>query len=218
MAMEAEERPVVLHNPEDDPAGGAPADGTEIIKTLLEMGAEDAAIWLHDAEAVGQAVAAGVGNPVRMPVGGKLIWRHDGKHPEPVTVEGTVKLISDGRLRLKGPMGEGTRVNMGRTAVIDTGGVDLVISEDRRAPTFDPQLYRSVGIEPTDKKIVVIKQTHHWRAAYEPIVARIISVTCPNDHGVGSGPINRLTGEASWPYENVQRPIWPLDEDAELWF
>lgn len=217
-AMATEGRPVILHNPEDDPAGGAPADGTEILRALMEEGAAEAAIWLHDAEAVSQAVAAGVGNPISVEVGGKLVWREDGKHPQPVMVSGRVRLLSDGRLVLKGPMGAGTKVDMGRSAVIEAAGVDLVISESRRAPTFDPELFRSVGIEPTDKKIVVIKQTHHWRAAYEPIVASIISVTCPTDHGVGSGPVNRLTGEPSWPYRNVPRPIWPLDENAEMWF
>jgi len=218
MAMESEKGPVVLHNPEDDPSGGAPADGTEILRTLLEMGAKEAAVWLHDAEAVVHAIEAGVGNQVMMEVGGKLNWRFDGKHAKPVEITGTVKLISDGILTLKGPMATGTRCEMGQTVVIEANGVELVVTEKRSAPNFDPELYRSVGIEPTDKKIIAIKQTHHWRAAYEPIVREIISVTCPNDYGVGSGPVNYETGVPSWPYQNIQRPIWPLDKEYELWF
>ncbi|MDA1330474.1 MAG: M81 family metallopeptidase [Chloroflexi bacterium] len=218
MAMAAVEGPVVLHNPEDDPAGGAPADGNELLKTLLERGAQNAAVWLHDAEAVREAIAAGVANSVTLKVGGKLNWRFDGKHAEPLEITGHVKALTDGKFTITGPVHTGAEADMGRTAVIQANGVDVVVCEKRVAAIIDPGVFRSVGIEPTRKKIIVVKQTHHWRAAYEPIVKRIISVTCPNDYGVGSGPINRLTGEWSWPYKNMRRPLWPLDQDAQIWF
>jgi microcystin degradation protein MlrC len=218
MAVETNDGPVILHDGEDDPEGGATADGTEILRTMMEMGVENAAIWLHDREAVTKAIEAGVGNLVTVKVGGKLVWREDKKHAEPVQVKGRVKVLSDGVFTLKGPMSTGSLANMGTTAVIDVNGISVVVTEARDAPIPDPTLYRSVGVEPTDKKIVVIKQKHHWRAAYEPIAKRIISVHCPTDYSVSTyASIDPLTGKPSWPYKKVKRPIWPLDRDAEMW-
>jgi microcystin degradation protein MlrC len=218
MAMQSKGQPVVLHDGEDDPGGSGTGDGTEILKTMIEMEVKNAAIWIDDAEAVAKSIEAGVGNTVTMKVGGKLVWREDRKHAQPVEITGRVKVISDGTLILKGPMSTGVKANMGKTAVIDIDGIDLVITESRQAPTPDPQLYRSVGVEPTDKKIVVVKQKHHWRAAYEPIAKKIISVHCPEDYSVSTyGAIDRLTRKPSWPYQKVRRPIWPLDKNTKMW-
>ena len=218
MAVESKEWPVVLHDGEDDPGGGATCDGTQILKTMIEMEIDDAAIWLHDADAVNKAFDAGVGETVTMKVGGKLVWREDRKHALPLEITGKIKILSDGVFKLRGPVSTGTIADMGRSAVIDINGIELVLSENRRAPTSDPTLYRSVGIEPIDKKIIVVKQKHHWRAAYEPIVKKIISVHCPLDYSVSTySSIDPLTGKQSWPYKKIKRPIWPLDRDTSMW-
>jgi len=218
IAIESNEWPVVLHDQEDDPTGGGTGDGTEILRTMIEMGVKNATIWLHDSEAVCRAIEAGVRNSVTMKIGGKLIWREDKKHAQPLEITGRVKTISDGVIVLKGPQSTGQKRDIGRSVVIDVNGIDVMLTEERSVPIPDPQLFRSVGIEPTDKKIIVIKQEHHWRAAYEPIVKRVISVHCPTDYSTStSGGINPMTGKPAWPYQKVKRPIWPLDKDAEMW-
>jgi microcystin degradation protein MlrC len=114
-------------------------------------------------------------------------------------------------------MSTGVKENMGKTVVLTINGIDVVITEHRRTPINDPELFRSVGIEPKDKKMIEIKQSHHWRAAYEPIAKKIISVECPTDYSVATNPINPLTGESRWPYRHIRRPIWPWDKDAKMW-
>ncbi len=39
---------------------------------------------------------------------------------------------------------------------------------------WDPELYRSQGLEPTEAKIVATKSPVAFRAAYEPLAAEII--------------------------------------------
>ena len=48
----------------------------------------------------------------------------------------TVTRITDGQFTVTGPMATGTRVRMGRTAVLDTGAMQIVVSEGRSEP-FD---------------------------------------------------------------------------------
>ena len=91
---------------------------------------------------------------------------------------------------------------MGRTAVVVSGGIQLVIMEQ---PVFQwgPELYRSQGLEPTDSKIVVAKSPVAFRAAYGPLAAEIIVPDLP---GVCS-PNFKL-----FPWEKLSRPIYPLDD------
>jgi len=200
--------PVVLADMEDAPSGGGTGDGTEVLKTMLEMGVSSSCVWMCDEEAVAKALEAGVGKQVTLTVGGKKVWRIDGRHASPIQLTGKVRAVTDGTWTVKGPSGTGAKVEMGRTVVVNAKGVEVVISE-RRIDPKDPELFRSVGIEPTERHMIVIKSKHHWRAAWEPVIKEVIVVQCPNDYSLST------MGKARWPYKNVRRPIWPLDEDLQ---
>jgi len=76
-----------------------------------------------------------------------------------------------------------------------------VVSE-KPCVMIDPSLYRSQGIEPKDKAIVVVKSALGFRAEYGPFASRIIMVDTP---GASSPNLRRM------PYRRVPRPIHPLD-------
>jgi microcystin degradation protein MlrC len=133
-------------------------------------------------------------------VGGKV----DDLHGPPLEVTGRVKLISDGRWRGKGPMGAGVMHDMGRTVILDINDTLLVLTEKRYQIT-DLQFYRSLGIEPTEKQILVVYSSVHYRAAHDPIAKKIIEVDTP---GIASP---RLAG---YPWKNLKRPIFPLDPET----
>jgi len=193
-----EEGPIVLADIGDNPGGGAPCDGTVVLKAVLEAGLEDGVFAvIADLEAVRMAVKAGVGNEVTMELGGKT----DELHGAPLRVTGLVRLISDGKFVAKGPMGTGSERDMGRTAVLRVGGVDLIVTDKRLQPT-DLQLYRSLGIEPTEKRFIVVKSSVHYRAAHEPIAKEVIELDTP---GLTSP---RLAG---FGFRKIRRPIFPLD-------
>ncbi len=190
--------PYVLADIGDNPGGGAPSDGTFVLKAMLEMGVRDAVLAvMWDPEAVAKAIEAGVGNKVTLRVGGKT----DEFHGKPVEVTGKVRIISDGRFQHKGPMMTGVWTEMGRTVVLECNGIDLILAERRLQPT-DLQLYRSIGIEPTEKRIIVVKSSVHYRASHEPIAEKVIELDTP---GLTSP---RLAG---LPFKKIRRPIFPLD-------
>lgn len=198
-AMKAKEGPVILADVADNPGGGGSGDGTVVLKTLLDMHAKNVGFALiKDPEAVAKAIEMGVGATVTMTVGGKT----DNFHGPPVEVTGQVKTITDGVFVHKGPMGTGSKGEIGQSVVLEVGGVDLILAERKMAPN-DPEIFRRHGIEPTEKKILVLKSRGHFRAGYEPFAKEIIEVDAP---GVASPNLKQF------PYKHVRRPIFPLDD------
>ena len=198
-ALAARERPVILADIADNTGGGAAGDTTEILRELLRVGATEttvACIW--DPEAAAACVAAGVGATVTLPVGGKI----NPAHGEPLSLTGRVRTVSDGRFVYKGPMLRGLAGMLGPTAVLEVGGVKIVLITHRRQ-TIDPEMMRFVGIEPERERVVVVKSSIHYRAAFEPLAREIIEVDAP---GLSSSNLTRFA------FANVRRPIFPLDE------
>ena len=93
---------------------------------------------------------------------------------------------------------------VGDCAAVRIGGVDVVLITKRTQAT-GLELFTNLGIDPAQKKIVVVKSTNHFMAAYGPIAKKVIYVE-------SSGPLRR--DHRKVPYTKVQRPIWPLDPDA----
>ncbi|MCK4702161.1 M81 family metallopeptidase [Candidatus Bathyarchaeota archaeon] len=197
-AMDALEGPIILADVADNPGGGAPGDGTEILRELLKQGAENVGVaCIKDPEAVAKAIEVGVKGTLDMDIGGKT----DDYHGKPLRVKGTVRTITDGRFIHKA-MAVGVPADVGRTAVIDVQGVEIILTERSHAPN-DPEVYRRNGVEPTDKKILVLKSRGHFRAAYEPFSRAVIEVDAP---GLTTPNLEWFT------YRNIPRPIWPFDK------
>src|SRR5918993_3771837 len=194
----------VLADIADSGASGTAGDGTTVLQGLLDAGARSAAVaQIMDREAVATCVAAGVGSTVTLGVGG----RHDRLHGPPVEVTGTVRLIHEGSFPLAGPMGAGTIASRGRTVVLEIGGrdgIELQLTELRGHP-HDLNYFRAFGIEPTERRILVLKSAAHFRAAFEPIATKVIEVDAP---GISSPNLT------TFPYQRLRRPIYPLDPEA----
>jgi len=195
----------VLADISDSGASGTAGDGTAILKGLIEARARSAAIaQIMDREAVEACIAAGVGAEVTLSVGGK----HDGLHGEPVEVTGKVRLIHEGSFELAGPMGKGMRASRGRTVVLEIngpGGIELQLTDLRGHPS-DLNYFRAFGIEPTERRILVVKSAAHFRAAFGPIATKMIEVDAP---GISTPRLSTLE------YRALSRPIFPLDGDFE---
>ena len=203
IANQTEDKPIVLADGADNPGGGGPCDGTTILQKFIEADVQDAVIAvIADPESVAQAVEAGIGNRVQLNVGGKT----DDKHGTPVALTGYVKTLSDGRIILKGPMGRGTAANMGRTAVVQVGGVEIVLTE-RRIQPYDAEVLRSVGIEPKARKLIALKSAVHFRADYTPMAHQIIDVDTPGVHSPNL---------FNYDYQKLRRPVYPLDSNVML--
>ncbi len=194
----------------DNPGAGAPCDGTALLHALLAADARGVAVAvIADAETVAQAVAAGTGATIAVRLGGK----RDARAGTPVIAPARVMRITDGVFTNTGPMGTGSRTRMGRTAVLALGGggakggadgVQVVVTE-QRTQALDLSLFRSVGIEPTAMRALVVKSSVHFRAAFAPIAAAILDVDTP---GISNPDLT------AFPFRHIRRPIWPLDPDT----
>ena len=201
-AMAAERGPVILADIADSGAGGTAGDATVTLKTLLELGARNAAVCsISDQEAIDICLAAGVGAEVSMLVGGK----RDKLHGDPVSITGKVRLIHEGSFVRGGPMGRGVVQTVGRCVVVEIGGrdgIELMLTEHRAHPN-DLQYFRAFGIEPTARQMLVLKSAAHYRAAFDPIASETIEVDAP---GITSPRLER------YDYKKIRRPIFPLDQ------
>ena len=200
-ALASSGKPIVLADMADNTGGGAAGDGTEILRELVRVGARSAIVaCLWDPKAVAQCVQAGPGSSVTLDVGGKV----DDRHGVPLRVTGVVRTLSDGRFVHKGPMARGLPGRLGTTAVLDVNDVKVILIS-HRWQTLDPEMIRFVGLDPLDHKILVVKSTIHYRAAFEPIASDIIEVDAP---GLSSSNLARFD------FKRIRRLIFPLDPDT----
>jgi microcystin degradation protein MlrC len=194
---------VVLADGSDNPGGGGPCDGTVVLRELLAAGVEDAVVAvIADPEVVAAAAAAGVGEPIEVRVGGKT----DRRHGDPVALRAVVRLLSDGRFVTRSRMGAGGMTEMGRTAVLQSGGVRVVVTE-RRVQPFDAELLRSVGIEPREQRLVALKSAVHFRSTYQQIAERIFDLDTPGVH---------RPDFAAYRYRRLRPGVYPLDRNARF--
>lgn len=193
---------VVLADGSDNPGGGGPADGTVILRALIEADVRGAVVAIIvDPESVAKAWEVGVGNTVTLDLGGKT----DDRHGAPVRVTGYVRLISDGRFVLRGEMGRGSEQNYGRTVVFVVDGVEIVVTERRLQP-YDAELLRSVGIEPTRRRLIALKSAMHFRQTYQDIAERIFDADTP---GIHSPNVRHFT------YNRLRPGVYPVVETPD---
>ncbi|HEX8012004.1 MAG TPA: MlrC C-terminal domain-containing protein, partial [Casimicrobiaceae bacterium] len=170
----------------------------------MEVQENVAAFAIYDPEAVQKMMASGIGADVTLPLGGKLGMPGIGRVGEPRVVSGRVKLLSDGRFRNRGPMARGEHMNMGPVAVLDTGRVEIVVVSRHQEPN-DYACLLAVGIDPTEKRYLMLKSRVHWRAGFRSIAKSTIDCAgvgvCTSDY-------------SSLPFKRVRRPIYPLDAIA----
>jgi microcystin degradation protein MlrC len=194
--------PVVLLDHYDNCASGGTMDTTIVLAAILREQLDNvAAFAIYDPAAVQQAIAAGVGAEVTLSVGGKMKMPAIRRDSPPLSVTGTVKTISSGRFRNKGPMGRGVQMDMGPSVVIDTGRVEIALISKHVEPNDLNCLY-SLGIDPMQKRYVMLKSRVHWRAGLGAMARAVVDCAgvgvCTSDYG-------ELT------FSKVRRPIFPLD-------
>jgi microcystin degradation protein MlrC len=177
-AIASDRSPVVLVEMGDNIGGGSAGDSTFLLSELLRQNAQGWFEVIADPQAVELAARAGVGHTLELPVGG----RTDSLHGAPVDVRGRVKSIHDGKyIETEVRHGGQRYLDQGLTAVIQVEGStrdlpNLLMLTTRRQPPFSLQQLLSCGVCPERQKILVVKAAIAYRAAYEPIAARIIEV------------------------------------------
>ena len=202
LADEPGDGPVLLLDHYDNTASGGTMDTMDVLAAVLEAGLEDVAMFgVFDPEAVAAMEVAGIGAEVELALGGKLDMPALSRPNRPLTVTGRVKLLSEGRFPATVAMSRGLTMNMGHCGVLQVGGVDVVVVS-RHVEPYDPGCFRSLGIEPLARRFIVLKSRIHYRVGFRDLVKA--TVECAG-LGVCTSDYSDIT------FENVRRPIFPLD-------
>ena len=195
--------PVLLLDHADNCASGATQDTMHVLAAALRLGLSGIGVGpVRDPEAVARMVEAGIGSRVTLPVGGKVDMPAIGRKGEPMELTGIVRNITDGEYTITGPQFTGTRCYMGRSAVLDTGRAQVVVTERNQEP-WDRGVFESVGIRPERQRYLLLKSRMYFRPVFLPIAKG--AVLC-DGVGVASSDWTQFA------YRNVRRPIYPLDE------
>ncbi len=196
--------PLIIADYADNPGAGAYGDSTVLLRALLEHHVSNACFGpVADPEAVRELHRHSVGDTVSIAIGGKTDPRFSGA---PLSVSGRIASLSDGTCIGDGPMMAGLEMHFGPSCVLQVAGIDILVVEEPDQ-MLDLQQFRAFGIEPGQKTVIGLKSMQHFRAAFEPIAARVI--VC--DSGALCTP-----DMARLPYKNVPRPIYPLDAEMVL--
>lgn len=199
-ALAVDGGPVVINDTADNCGGGAPGDSTHLLRAMLEADLDSACFgFIVDPEVAEIAHGAGVGSTITVSLGG----RYDDLHGEAVEITGYVKCLSDGKIVLQ-TFGQGLRLDLGRMARLVVGGVDVIVGS-KRSQTFDPEPFLLNGIDVTRYKIVALKSSNHFRAAFEPLAKAIVTADSPG--------LTTLRTEV-FPRSRNTDALWPRDSEA----
>ncbi len=193
-------QPVVIADGADATNSGGGGDSIHMLNEMVGRHIPGGALTIMvDPQAVSHANEAGAGGAFVFAVGGK----RDNVFSKPLKISGTVKsLHPKAGYVLTGHGGNNLKIDMGRAAVVQMADVTLLLVE-KPGPGSTPLMYRCVGLEPKDFKVVIVKSPAGFRAEFGPFAADIILSDCP---GCAS------TRFSSLPYRRINRPLWPLDQ------
>jgi microcystin degradation protein MlrC len=140
-ALASRTGPVILADSGDNPTAGGVGDRADALRLLIAAGAKDCIVaGIADPVAVDACFAAGAGARLALSIGGGL-------HPagsQPVYAEASVGGLFEARNA------------WGRQAVLDIGGIQLVLSEKRR-PYHNVSDFELLGLDPRRARVVVVK-------------------------------------------------------------
>jgi microcystin degradation protein MlrC len=171
-------RPVVLADTQDNPGAGGNGDTTGLLRELIDQNAPDAVLGLLiDPASAQRAHEAGRNATLNFSLGGRSGIPGDA----PLGGEFTVERLGEGRFTCTGPMFKGFRMQLGEMSLLRSraaSGVRVVLAS-RKCQAADQEMFRHLGVEPRQERIVALKSSVHFRADFEPIANEVLVVKAP---------------------------------------
>ncbi len=179
-------RPVVVSDSGDNPTGGGTGDRADALAELLRLKVRNAVVaGIADRPATEACYRAGKGATVPLKIGGSL----DPQGSPRVDVTAQVVFLAP------------TKDLPERQAVVDIRGISVVLTA-RRRPFHEVSDFTSLGLEPANYKIVVVK------AGY--LVPEIEKIANPNLMALSDGAVNQDIEHLSSKY---RVPTYPFVRD-----
>ena len=136
---------------------------------------------------------------ITVPLGHKL----DPRWGKPITVTGRVVRLGDGKFTYTGGIWDDVEGEMGPSAVLAVGNVQILIASYGTYDWLDEQ-YRSLNLDPSATKFVVAKNPMNYRIAYGEIAKEVFVLKTP-------GPTPPTVRDVK--FRKLKRPYFPLDEE-----
>ena len=194
--------PILLLDTADTTGGGAAGDSIALVRSLIELRVEEPCLaMVVDPQTVGDCWHREPGCRIPVAVGHRL----DPQWGKPLAVEAVLRRKSEGRFRYRGGILGGAEVSMGRSVVLQTGSLQLLVMS---RPTYDwaDEQYRSLGLDPRQAKFVCVKNMMNFRVGYGDIMKAFLVVAVP---GPTPADMRML------PFRRIRRPVYPLDAMPE---
>jgi len=194
--------PVILAEPSDNVGGGAPGDGTGLLRLFLQHRIDNSAVCLWDPDSVARLFQHTPGSIVALELGG----RGSNFDKGPVKIDCELIRLSNGDFELEDKQSHlasvcGNRFDMGQCALIRHAGVTILLTSNR-TPPMDLGQWRHLGVNPEELFFIGVKAAVAHRRAYDPIASANYLIETP-------GPCQSKISE--FPYRHIRRPIYPLD-------
>lgn len=203
IAADASKGPIVLVEPSDNIGGGAPGDGTGLLRAFVNHKLSNAAICINDPAAVQALHGMTVGGRMTLAIGGRGSALDEG----PLTLEVVLQSFSDGHFALEDKQSHlasmcGDAFDMGPSAVVRHEGLTILLTS-HKTPPFDLGQWRSQGVAPEKMRFIGVKAAVAHRRAYDGIASLMLWADTP---GPCRSDLSKL------PFKKVRRPMFPLDE------
>jgi microcystin degradation protein MlrC len=199
-AMSQEDGTVLLLETSDCAGGGACGDSAAALRALVLANLDVQSLaYVVDPEAAAICHSHNVGNEVRVTLGHKV----DRRWGEPFLVTARLEGLSNGRFVYSGGIWGGQNGEMGPSARLRIGNVNVLVTTFATYDWADEQ-FRSVGMDPASARFVVVKNPMNYRVGY---AGRFRAAYVLDTPGATPASIRHVN------FSRLKRPYFPVDED-----
>lgn len=195
--------PIVLADVADNPGGGARGNTTFLLKALKDAGAIGVIFGVfNDAALAAQAHKLGEGAVFTA----SFNTEESHEFSQPFECGAKVIKLTDGKYVGRRGVLKDVSADMGPSALLDLGGIQIVVIT-HRCQCMDPRQLESFGLDIAAARVVAVKSRGHFRGGFDEFFEpeQIYEVDCP---GLTSPVLANFT------WTKLPRPVYPLDEDA----
>lgn len=196
-------KPIVLADVADNPGGGGRGNTSYLLRALKSAGVQGVIFGVfNDAALAAKAHEHGEGAIFTASFNSQ-------EHHEfslPFDSEAKVVKLSDGQYVGRRGVLRSVSSDMGPSALLDLGGIQVVVISNR-CQCMDPRQFEMFGLDIAQARVVVVKSRGHFRGGFDEFFKpeQIYEVDCP---GLTSPVLANFT------WTKLPRPVYPLDEET----
>ena len=157
----------------NDTLSGGAGDTPGLLRAAMAAGPPEGSVFafFNDPDLVSRAAEAGVGAQLDAALGGRL----DTRFGTPVKARVDVERLTDGRFVNAGPMEAGRPVDLGPTALLRAGPMQIIVTSSAQSPN-DTAYFALHGIDLRAVPVLFAKAKNHFMAALGPAFDTVLQV------------------------------------------